>query len=139
MAAPHDEVWTAIADLGSHHLWMRDADSVEFVGDQRSGEGTRLDVMTVVGPFRTLDRMEVTGWEDGRSIEVSHEGLVTGHGKFTVEARDGGTTVTWEEELSFPWWLGGPITSWLARPVLARIWRGNLRRLEELVGEVGRP
>lgn len=132
MAASHGDVWTAIADLGSHHLWMQDAESVEFVGEQRSGEGTRLDVMTVVGPFRTLDRLEVTGWVDGRSIEVSHQGLVKGRGTLSVAATGDGSIVTWEEELSFPWWLGGPITAWLARPVLARIWAGNLRRLEEL-------
>ncbi len=133
MAVSHDRVWAAIADLGSHHLWMRDAESVEFVGDRRSGEGTRLDVSTVVGPFRTLDRLEVTGWVEGHSIEVSHQGLVKGRGKLTVESAGEGSIVTWREELSFPWWLGGPITALFARPVLGAIWRGNLRRLEDWV------
>lgn len=131
MAVSHEEVWAAIADLGSHGTWMKDAESVEFVGEQRSGEGTQLDVMTVVGPFRTRDRMEVTRWVEGRSIEVSHLGLVKGRGTLSVAGTGAGSVVTWEEDLEFPWWLGGGLTAWLARPVLARVWRGNLKRLEQ--------
>jgi uncharacterized protein YndB with AHSA1/START domain len=132
ISLPHDTVWDALADLGSHHVWMRDARSIVFVTDQRSGEGTRMRVKTVVGPFRTLDDMEVVGWDEGRSIEVAHIGLVKGRGTFTLtDGAPGETLVTWDEELRFPWWLGGPVTAMLARPVLTRIWRSNLRRLEE--------
>lgn len=131
MAIAHDRVWAAISDLGSHEVWMRDAESVVFVDDQRRGKGTRMEVMTVVGPFRTLDRMEVTGWEEGRFVEVTHQGMVKGRGTLTAEPAADGSVVTWEEELTFPWWLGGPVTAWLARPVLTAVWRGNLRRLED--------
>ncbi|HET8739331.1 MAG TPA: SRPBCC family protein [Acidimicrobiia bacterium] len=129
--APHERVWEAVSDLGSHGTWMKDAVRIVFVGDRRSGEGTRMEVVTVVGPFRLLDRMEVTGWEEGRSIEVAHQGLVKGQGRLTATPIGDRTRVRWEEDLVFPWWLGGRLTAWLARPVLARIWRGNLRRLEE--------
>ncbi|MGB8362592.1 MAG: hypothetical protein WCE80_14435, partial [Acidimicrobiia bacterium] len=55
-----------------------------------------------------------------------------GQGTFTIaEPSPGHTEVRWDEELSFPWWLGGRVTAMFARPVLAGIWRGNLRRLEE--------
>jgi hypothetical protein len=43
------------------------------------------------------------------------------------------TELTWEEELRFPWWLGGPVTGAVAAPVLRRVWAGNLRRLASLV------
>jgi hypothetical protein len=131
MDAPHERVWEAMADLGSHDTWMKDAKRIVFVHDQRRGKGTRMEVVTVVGPFRLLDRMEVIGWEEGRSIEVAHQGLVRGRGELSAEPQAGGTLVTWREELTFPWWLGGRLIAWLARPVLARIWRGNLRRLEK--------
>jgi hypothetical protein len=131
MQAPHERVWAAIADLGSHTEWMKDAERIVFVHDQRRGKGTRMEVVTVVGPFRTVDVMEVVGWEEGRSIEVAHRGLITGRGILTAEPALEGTLVSWREELTFPWWLGGPITASLARPVLAAIWRGNLARLEE--------
>lgn len=90
-----------------------------------------MEVLTVIGPLRTTDVMEVIGWDEGRSIDVRHEGLVTGEGRLQAEPVDEGTLVTWVETLRFPWWLGGPLTSWLAAPVLALVWRGNLRRLEE--------
>lgn len=132
--SPIGEVWEALADLASHADWMRDAESIVFLTERRSGVGTRMQVKTVVGPFRTLDIMEVTGWDDGRSIGVRHEGLVTGTGTLGVTEADGAALVYWDEELTFPWWLGGPITAWLARPVLAWIWRGNLRSLADSIG-----
>jgi hypothetical protein len=131
MPIPQQRVWEAVADLGSHPDWMRDAESLAFIGDQRRGVGTRMRVKTMIGPLRTVDLMEVTGWVEGRWLEVAHQGLVTGHGRVSVEAENGGTSVRWEEELVFPWWLGGVVTAWLARPLLAAVWRGNLRRLEE--------
>lgn len=128
---PHDRVWNALADLGSHAAWMKDAEQIEFTSDQRTGVGTTMEVETRVGPLRTLDVLEVTGWEEGRSIDVVHRGLVKGTGTLAVEPNADAATVTWDEDLTFPWWLGGPVTAWLARPILAAIWRGNLARLEE--------
>jgi hypothetical protein len=131
MRVGHQKVWDAIADLGSHLLWMRDAGSLVFVGDQRRGEGTRMEVRTRVGPLLTTDVVEVVGWEEGTSIEVAHRGRVTGRGTLSLSPDDGDTLVNWVEELTFPWWLGGRLTGWLARPILTAIWRGNLERLEE--------
>ena len=67
---------------------------------------------------------------------VKHHGLVTGVGRFRLEDQtDGGTTFIWEEDLSFPLWAGGRVTAALARPVLAFIWRRNLRRLASMFEE----
>lgn len=96
-----------------------------------------MEVETKVGPFLTTDIMEVTGWDEGHSIEVAHSGLIKGAGTLRVTPTEGGTVVEWIEELSFPWWLGGPITALFARPVLAAIWRGNLRRLEGVLASTG--
>jgi hypothetical protein len=131
MALPRRVVWPAIADLGSHAEWMRDARSIVFQGEQRRGVGTRMEVETVVGPLRTVDVMEVVGWDEGHFVEVEHRGLVKGRGVLSVSESGDQTRVSWAEELAFPWWLGGAVTAWLARPVLAAMWRGNLRRLEE--------
>jgi hypothetical protein len=67
---------------------------------------------------------------------VEHHGLITGVGRFRLEDQShGGTTFIWEEDLSFPWWLGGRATAALARPLLALIWRRNLRRLAAMFEE----
>ena len=131
MPVSQKRVWAALADLASHSGWMKDAKWIVFVDDQRRGKGTRMEVKTVVGPFHMVDVLEVVGWDEGRAIEVEHRGLVTGRGRLSATPGGTGTIVGWQETLVFPWWLGGAMTAWLAKPVLAAIWRGNLARLEE--------
>ncbi len=125
---PRHEVWPALADLSSHVTWMQDAESLRFVGEHTTGVGTRMEVKTRVGPFRTLDSIEVTDWDEGSAIGVAHRGLVRGRGGLSLRSDGDETIVVWAEDLTFPWWLGGPIVGWLAKPMLARIWKGNLAR-----------
>ena len=126
---PQQQVWETIADLSSHPTWMKDAVDIEFVTDQTSGVGTIMNVETKVGPFWTKDVLEVIDWKEGHHIVMEHRGVVTGNGRLAALADGGVTLVTWTETLRFPWWLGGALTAWLARPVLRSIWRGNLQRL----------
>jgi carbon monoxide dehydrogenase subunit G len=130
IAAPLRAVWHAASDLATHDRWMTDAESVVFLSETRAGVGTVMQVRTVVGPFHTTDMMEVTEWEEGKAIGVRHTGLVSGSGRFTLAPVAGGTRFTWTEDLTFPFWLGGPITARIAKPVLGWIWRRNLRGLK---------
>ena len=134
--ATPEAVWGVLEPIESHVDWMADAEVIRFVTDQTRGVGTRFECVTAVGPIRLTDRMEITEWEPGRSMGVRHDGLVTGLGRFTVEPLDGGrrTRFTWEEDLHFPWWLGGRLGARVGgQAVMGRIWRGNLERLRELV------
>ena len=127
-------VWAELERIEDHAEWMRDATAIRFVGDLRRGVGTIFECDTRVGPVRLTDVMEITDWEPGRRIGVAHRGLVAGAGDFYLLDGPGtATTIIWEERLRFPWWLGGTIGSWVARPVLAALWRGNLRRLRARV------
>lgn len=134
--ATPDAVWRAVEDVDTHIDWMADAETIRFLTEQTAGVGTRFECITKVGPVRLTDRMEITEWEPGRSLGVRHTGVVTGTGRFTIAPLDAGrrTRFSWEEELTFPWWLGGRLGSAVGGPaVLQRIWRGNLRRLKPLV------
>jgi carbon monoxide dehydrogenase subunit G len=132
--APPATVWARLADIADHVSWMADAAAIRFTGDRRSGVGTRFECDTRVGPLRTTDVMEVTEWRERRAMGVRHDGLVTGTGRFLLRrARRGRTRLTWDEDLRFPWWLGGPVGAIAAAPVLRAVWRGNLRRFGELV------
>ena len=136
IARPPDEVWRRLADVADHVNWMADAAEIRFTGDRREGVGATFECETRVGPLRTVDRMVVTEWEPERAMGVDHRGLVTGTGRFSLAPAGGdagGTVLTWDEDLRFPWWLGGPATSVAARPVLRRLWSGNLRRFAERV------
>jgi hypothetical protein len=66
---------------------------------------------------------------------VEHTGVVTGRGRFTLEPDGrGGTRFAWDEELHFPWWLGGPAGELVGgRVMLREIWRRNLEALKDLV------
>lgn len=117
---------------------MADAAGIRITSEQDSGVGTTFDCETRIGPLHTVDRMIVTDWEEGRVMGVVHHGLVTGTGRFTLEDHpQGGTIFSWQEDLKFPWWIGGRLASVLARPLLAFVWRRNLLRLAESFNEDG--
>lgn len=132
--APPRAVWRRLADIADHVTWMADAAAIRFRGERRTGVGTTFECETRVGPLHTLDVMEVTAWREARELGVSHRGLFTGTGRFRLRrARRGRTTVTWDEDLRFPAWLGGPVGALAAGPILRAIWRRNLRRLASRV------
>lgn len=132
--APPSAVWGALRDIASHTDWMQDAEAIRFTSERREGVGTTFEADTKVGPFRLRDPMEVTVWEEGRSMGIRHGGTVTGTGLFTLEPDDGaGTRFTWQEELTFPWWMGGPVASVVAGPLLRLVWRRNLATLKRQV------
>lgn len=134
LQAPPRRVWDAVEDISSHVDWMEDAVAIRFTSETTSGVGTTFDCDTRIGPFRLVDRMEITRWAPGRAMGVRHRGLVTGEGEFRlVPRRRGRTRFVWSERLHFPWWMGGPVGAVLARPVLRRVWRRNLRNLKGIV------
>ena len=70
-----------------------------------------------------------------KAMGVKHIGIVTGSGVFTLEPLNNGarTLFKWEEELVFPWFLGGPIGAFIGgKIVLRQIWKRNLRGLAVL-------
>ena len=137
--APPAEVWATVEHIGSHVDWMQDAVAINFTSEQTSGVGTRFDCDTKVGPFRLTDHMEITEWVPGRAMGVRHVGLVTGSGVFQLRSKSKGrrTKFVWSERLVFPWWMGGPVGSFVATPVFRHIWRTNLRNLKSIVDGPG--
>ncbi len=137
--APPSEVWDDLRDIASHTTWMQDAVAIRFTSEQREGVGTTFEADTKVGPFRLSDPMEVTQWdagrgEEARSMGIRHGGIVTGTGRFSLEPAAGGRTrFTWEEELAFPWWMGGPAGSLAGGQVLRLIWKRNVANLKRRI------
>ncbi len=131
--APPERVWELLADVGSHHTWMTDAESIRILPGPERGVGTVIDVVTRLGPLRTVDRMRFTIWDPPRRLGVEHIGAVRGSGIFEVRDHPDGSEVVWSESLVFPWWFAGRLGARVAAPILARVWAGNLARLRELV------
>jgi uncharacterized protein YndB with AHSA1/START domain len=129
-------VWEVVEPVERHVDWMHDAVAIRFQSEQTRGVGTRFLCDTKVGPIKLVDQMEITEWEPGEVMGVRHTGIVTGSGRFTLTSLDldRRTRFTWAEELTFPWYLGGPIGAFIGgKVVLAAIWRRNLRNLKRIV------
>lgn len=136
--ASPEQVWAEVRDIERHVDWMADAAAITFTSPQTSGVGTSFDCLTKVGPISLTDRMTITEWREGRAMGVRHEGLVTGVGAFTLaRIRRDRTRFTWEERLTFPWWMGGAVGGAAGGVVMRRIWKRNLRVLKALI-ESGR-
>jgi hypothetical protein len=130
LAASPAVVWADIRRIETHAEWMLDAVAIRFTGDTTIGAGTTFDCDTKVGSIRLTDRMEITEWVEDEVMGVRHVGVVTGDGRFTlVPAGPGRTRFTWQETLTFPWWLGGPIGGVVGGRLLTLVWRRNLRAL----------
>jgi len=122
-------VWEELRHLERHVDWMHDAVRIDFLTDQHDGVGTEFHCDTRVGPFRTRDLMTITEWAENAVMGVTHSGVVTGEGRFTLTGVGTSTTLTWRERLHFPWWLGSPIGALVASPVLRALWMRNLHQL----------
>jgi uncharacterized protein YndB with AHSA1/START domain len=135
IAAPPAEVWRSVEHIETHTEWMLDAERIMFRSEQHEGVGAEFDCLTRVGPLHTTDHFVVTRWAPGEAMGIEHRGAVTGVGEFRlVPLADGASTrFCWEETLEFPWWLGSVAGERFGRPVLKRIWEGNLRRLKARV------
>jgi hypothetical protein len=127
---PRPSVWDELARIEDHVTWMMDATAIRFQSAQRQGVGTRIECDTRVGPLHLTDVMEITEWDIGEAMGVRHFGAVSGSGRFSLhDAQGPATVVTWEERLTFPLWLGAGVGAQCAKPFLALLWKGNLRRL----------
>ena len=127
-------VWAVLEPVESHVEWMADAVRITFRTDQRRGVGTEFECLTRVGPLSTTDVMTITEWEPESVMGIEHRGVVVGRGRFTLSPLAvQRTRFRWEEELHFPAWMGGRLGEIVAKPILARLWLGNLRRLRSRV------
>ena len=135
IAAPVQKVWDVVEPIERHIDWMADAVAIRFQTEQTRGTGTKFFCDTKVGPIKLVDVMTITAWEPGKVMGVTHTGVVTGTGEFTLEAIDASNTrFTWTEKLIFPWWLGGPLGALVGGQIVMKaIWRRNLRKLKKLV------
>ena len=134
IAAPPAKVWAVLEPVETHVEWMADAERITFTTEQRRGVGTTFECLTRVGPLSTTDVMTVTEWEPGAVMGIEHRGAVVGRGHFTLSPLAvNRTRFRWEEELHFPVWMGGAAGEIAAKPILTRIWRANLRRLQARV------
>ena len=128
--APIETVWADLANLDTHVEWMADAESLEYASEQKTGVGTVIEVLTKVGPLKTIDVLTFTTWDAPHAMIATHSGVVSGEGIFTLtDLGDNRTRFTWAEDLNMPWFFGGRLGRPISEPVMRMIWAKNLKRL----------
>ena len=132
--ASTQRVWDVVEPIERHVDWMADAVAIRFKTDQTRGTGTEFYCDTKVGTIKLVDEMKITSWVPLKAMGVTHTGVVTGTGEFTLEALTPTTTrFVWTEVLVFPWWLGGKLGALVGGQIVMKaIWRKNLRLLKKL-------
>lgn len=134
IAASPSRVWELLADWEGSSEWMVDATTVEVLGQQREGVGTRVKAVTVIAGVPLTDVMEVVEWEPHRVLGVRHEGWpIRGLAWFELrEASDGATFFEWAEELDPPLGPLGELGSMILRRPIERVLRKSAHKLKEL-------
>lgn len=132
--ASTQRVWEVVEPIERHVDWMADAVAIRFKTEQTRGTGTEFYCDTKVGPIKLVDEMKITSWVPQVAMGVTHTGVVTGTGEFTLEALSPSSTrFVWTEVLVFPWWLGGKLGALVGGQIVMKaIWRKNLRILKKL-------
>ncbi len=151
-------VWDVLVDIPGQPRWMRDLVEIELVDGQPFRQGSRAVGTIQMFGLRQRDPIVVTAFEPPSRYAMEHQGAFSGVGTFELRPLDGGraTHVHWREELrgsamALP--LGErlvelPLVGGLVRragdlimlmadpllwPVLAWVFRADLRRLKQLV------
>ncbi len=112
---------------------MREMRDVRVVGSQREGVGVEAEATVRIGGIATRDRIRVTRWEPPAVLEIEHLGWVGGLGYMELSPTDEGSNLFWRETLAPPWGFLGRLGIRAYRPLLRRIFQGDLERLRALI------
>lgn len=134
LEGPIELVWELLTDWERQTEWMLEMSDVRLLSDQREGIGVRAEATVKVGGIRTRDVIRVDVWNPPNDLGLAHEGWVSGRGDIKLSRRnDGGTSLAWREVLEPPWGVLGAVGLRIFRPLLAWVFRRDLRVLQELV------
>ena len=130
IAAPVDEVFTALTDWSVHDRWM-----LLTHAEGGTGEGAEVRAYTGVGPLGFWDEMTVRVWEPPHRVVVRHTGrVVRGSASFEVKSLgDRAAEVVWSEWLLLPFGALGRLGWPLVRPLARAMLQVSLRRLASYV------
>lgn len=133
--APVGRVWDVLCDWEGSDAWMVDATTVDVVGEQRQGVGTRVQAVTKIAGIPLTDRFTVTAWEHERLIAIMHHRWpIRGLAWWEISSAGTGTFMEWAEELDPPLGplgeIGGMVLKRPIEKVLAKSF-GKLKRLAE--------
>ncbi|CAN5574316.1 hypothetical protein BH24ACT26_BH24ACT26_19000 [soil metagenome] len=131
--APPEILWELITDWEHQGDWMLEASDFEVVSREREGIGVEAEATVRIGGITTRDVVRVVAWEPDRHLAIAHGGWVSGRGDIHLTRLGADLThVFWREELHPPLGALGAIGLTALRPVMAHVFRRDLRVLRGL-------
>lgn len=138
-AGPPAAIWELITDWEHQDDWMLEASDFVVVSDVREGVGVEAEATIRIGGIQTRDRVRVAEWEPHRRLVIEHLGWVTGRGIIELTPVAGDRTfVWWREELDPPLGVLGAVGMTALKPLMARVFRRDLRVLAGLARAAAR-
>jgi len=138
--APLERVWALLADWEGSSAWMVDATTVEIVGEQREGVGTRVRAVTRIAGVPLKDEMTVTRWEPPHVMVVRHHRApIRGVAWFELAEADGVTRFEWVEEIDPPLGPLGELGGLVLRRGIQRVLARSAAKLKALAEGVALP
>lgn len=129
--APPSRVWDVLCDWEGSAAWMVDATTVEVLGPQREGVGTRVRAVTRVAGIPLTDQMVVIDWFPERLIQVRHERFpIIGPAWFALAPRNAGTHFEWGENLVPPLGKLGQAGAFVLRRPIEALLAKSLAKLK---------
>ena len=55
-----DDVWNEVSKIENHSNWMKDAVNIDFQTNSRTGVGTKIKVLTKIGPIKSVSYTHLT-------------------------------------------------------------------------------
>lgn len=138
MPGPPDVVWRLITDWEHQGDWMLEARDFVIVSEQREGVGVEAEASISIGGITTHDRVRVSRWEVEKVLGIDHLGWVSGGGEIFITPVGDMAHVFWRETLRPPMGVVGAVGLSLFKPLMAHIFRRDLRVLQGLVRAAAR-
>jgi uncharacterized membrane protein len=130
---PAEDVWPYLVDWERLDRWMREARSFRVISEAREGVGVEAEATIRIAGITTRDRVRVIRWERARILEIAHLGWVKGTGFMELSPIAQGCALYWRERLVPPWGFAGLLGMRILRPMMRRIFQGDLEKLRRLV------
>lgn len=132
LPVPVARAWAALLDWERQAEWMRDADSVRVLSENREGVGVRLAVRTrILNVPMFTEVLEVIEWEPPSRLVMAHRSFVRGTGEWLLVPDAVGSRLRWTERLSLPPAFLGELALRVYRPFLRRLMRTASRGFRE--------
>ena len=134
LPSPPARAWEVLVRWEEQARWMADVRELRVLSPHRQGLGVRIAARTaVLGVPAFTDVLEVVGWEPPSLLRVEHVGVVRGTGEWRLEPVGGATRFAWTEDVRLALPFLGRVALLAYRPVLARLMRRGVSRLQALV------